>query len=80
MIFIYNRFLRPISISDNNIQVLDNTGSVVYTINPFSVGSTRVSNNVLKISFKSGKSSLSKFIPKRVGNNKVTLGSNIPFS
>ena len=50
MIFIYNRFLRPISISDNNIQVLDNTGSVVYTINPFSVGTTKVSNNVLKIS------------------------------
>ncbi len=55
MIFIYNTFLRPITSSDNNIQVLDNTGSVVYTINPFSVGTTRVSNNVLEISFKSGK-------------------------
>lgn len=55
MIFIYNTFLRPITSSDNNIQVLDNTGSVVYTINPFSVGTTKVSNNVLKISFKSGK-------------------------
>jgi len=53
--FSYDRFLRPITTSDNNIQVLDNTGSVVYTINPFSVGSTKVSNNVLKISFKSGK-------------------------
>ena len=53
--FSYDRFLRPITTSDNNIQVLDNAGSVVYTINPFSVGSTRVSNNVLKISFKSGK-------------------------
>ena len=72
MIFSYNKFLRPITTSDNNIQVLDNTGSVVYTINPFSVGTKRVSNNVLEISFKSGK-----IIPipfSSINESKIALG------
>ena len=55
MIFSYNTFLRPITQSDTNIQVFDNKGIVVYTINPFSIGTTRVSNNILEIAFKSGK-------------------------
>ena len=55
MIFSYNTFLRPITQSDTNIQVFDNKGIVVYTINPFSIGTTRVSNNILEIAFRSGK-------------------------
>ena len=55
MIFRYNTFLRPVTSSDTNIQVLDNSNVVVYTINPFSIGTTRVSNNVLEVSFKSSK-------------------------
>ena len=55
MIFSYNTFLRPVTSSDTNIQVFDTKGIVVYTINPFSIGTTRVSNNILEVSFKSGK-------------------------
>lgn len=55
MIFSYNTFLRPITQSDTNIQIFDNNGVVVYTINPFSIGTTRVSNNILDIAFRSGK-------------------------
>jgi hypothetical protein len=55
MIFSYNKFLRPISPTDNNIQILDNSSNVIYTLNPFSIRTTRSSNNILDITFKSGK-------------------------
>jgi hypothetical protein len=52
MSFTYNNFLRPLAISDTTIHILDDSGVVVYTINPFSVSSTMVSNNLLKVNFK----------------------------
>jgi hypothetical protein len=55
MSYSYDRFLRPITSTDRNIQVLDNTGIIKYTINPFSVVDSMVSNNLLKINSKSGK-------------------------
>jgi hypothetical protein len=55
MIFSYNKFLRPISSTDTNIQILDNSSNVIYTLSPFSIRTTRSSNNILDITFKSGK-------------------------
>ena len=53
MTFTYDKFLRPISSGDRNIQIYNNDGVLVYTINPFSIVNTFVSNNLLKISLKS---------------------------
>ena len=53
MTFSYDKFLRPISSGDRNIQIYNNEGVLVYTINPFSIVNTFVSNNLLKISLKS---------------------------
>jgi hypothetical protein len=55
MSYNYNNFLRKISPSDRNIQVLDSTGVIKYTINPFSIINIMVSNNVLKINLKNDK-------------------------
>ena len=55
MSYSYDKFLRPITSTDTNIQILDNSGVVTYTINAFSVVNVMVSNNLLKISLKVGK-------------------------
>lgn len=55
MSFSYNRFLRPLTSTDRNIQILDDNGVVKFTINPFSVINVMVSNNLLKISSKGSK-------------------------
>jgi len=53
MSFSHNKFLRPISIGDKNIQIYNDSGVLVYTINPLSIVNTQVNNNLLKISLKS---------------------------
>lgn len=55
MAYSYDKFLRPISSSDVNIQILDNDGKIVYTINPFSISTSIVLNNLLKINLKGEK-------------------------
>lgn len=55
MNFTYNKFLRPLTESDTSIQILDDSGSIVYTINPFAISSPIISNNLIKINFKNGK-------------------------
>ena len=55
MSYSYDRFLRPITSTDRNIQILDNTGIIKYTINPFSVVESMVSNNLLKINIKGAR-------------------------
>lgn len=53
MSYSYNKYLKPITNTDRNIQIVDNSGIVNYTINPFSVLNVMVSANLLKISLKS---------------------------
>jgi hypothetical protein len=51
----WDKFLKPLSDSDTNIQILDNKGIVNQTINPRAVLNVMINNNVIKVSLKSGK-------------------------
>jgi len=55
MIYSWDKFLKPISSTDTNIQVMDNGGMVTHTINPYAVLNVLINNNLLKVSLKSGK-------------------------
>jgi hypothetical protein len=55
MNFSLDKFLKPISNSDRNIQIYNNSGVVQFTINPFSVTRLNISNNLLKINLKYNK-------------------------
>jgi hypothetical protein len=55
MAYNYNNFLRPLSTTDRNIQILDSNGKIKYTVNPFAVINTMVNNNVIKINLKNDK-------------------------
>ena len=55
MSFSYNKFLRPLTTTDTNVKILDDSGVIKFNINPFSVVNVMVSNNLLKISSKGGK-------------------------
>lgn len=43
MSFSYDKFLRPLTDTDTNIQILDNNGHIVHTVNPFSISSPMIS-------------------------------------
>jgi FkbM family methyltransferase len=45
----WDKFLKPLSDSDTNIQILDNKGIVNQTINPRAVLNVMINNNVIKI-------------------------------
>jgi DNA-directed RNA polymerase subunit N (RpoN/RPB10) len=55
MIFSWDKFIRPVSDGDTNIQILDNLGVSRYTINPFSVLNVAVYNNSVRVSLKSSR-------------------------
>jgi hypothetical protein len=55
MSYSWDKFLRPISETDTNIQIMDNNGIISYTINPYTVVNVMVNNNLIKVSLKSGK-------------------------
>jgi hypothetical protein len=55
MIFSWDKFIRPLSGNDTNIQILDNLGISRYTINPFSVLNVAVYNNSVRVSLKSSR-------------------------
>lgn len=55
MSYTYDTFLKPVTTTDRNIQILDTDGNVKYTLNPFSVLNVMASNNILRISIKSGR-------------------------
>ena len=88
MSYNYNNFLRKISPSDRNIQVLDSTGVIKYTINPFSIINIMVSNNVLKINLKNDKIILIDFYSNTQAKYAIVqlqdqidiLTGNIPFA
>lgn len=53
MSYRYDTFLKPITTTDRNIQILNTDGIVTHTVNPFSVLDVMISNNLLKINLKS---------------------------
>ncbi len=55
MSYSWDKFLKPLSATDTNIQVQDNKGIVTHTINPYAVLNVLINNNIVKISLKSGK-------------------------
>ncbi len=88
MSYIYNNFLKPIAQGDRNLQIIDNNGIVVHTINPFSIVDTSVSNSLIKISLKSQKTiTLDFYNPIQTQQALILLQNqidiliqNIPFS
>ena len=61
MAYNVNTFLKPLSTSDKLIQVVDPTGVVKFTINPFTVKNTFVRGNVIYISLNSDREVLLDF-------------------
>ena len=57
----YDKFLRPITTTDRNIQIMNDSGIIKYTVNPFSVINVMISNNLLKINMKQGRVILVNF-------------------
>lgn len=55
MSFSYDKFLRPLTSTDNEIRIFDNDGNLVYNINPYQISSSIVSGNLIKINFRKGK-------------------------
>jgi len=53
--FAIDSFLRPLLVTDKNIHVYDTTNTLVYTINPFSVTSVNISNNLISVNLKFNK-------------------------
>ena len=55
MSYSWDKFLKPLSATDTNIQVQDDKGIVTHTINPYAVLNVLINNNIVKVSIKSGK-------------------------
>ena len=55
MSYSWDKFLKPLSETDTNIQIMDNNGISSYTINPYTVVNVMINNNLVKVSLKSGK-------------------------
>ena len=53
MSYSYDKIVRPLTESDVTRKILDNTNDIKYTIDPFVIISTSISNNILKITLKS---------------------------
>ena len=55
MVYSWDKFLRPVSDTDTNIQILDNSGVITSTINPFAIINVLIHNNIVRVSLKSGR-------------------------
>ena len=83
----YTNFLRPLADGDRYIQVQQN-GTVIYTINPFSIENIYVSANLVKVNLKSNKlitldfynSVQSKVALVSLQTQIDTLRSNVPYN
>lgn len=53
MSYSYDKFLRPITSSDKNINIIDDSNDVNYTIVPSYINNISISNNIIKINLKS---------------------------
>jgi len=71
MSYSWDKFLRPLSATDTNIQILDNSGVATHTINPYAIVNVLINNNILKISLKSGKVTLIPF--STINESKLAL-------
>lgn len=86
MSYSWDKFLRPLSDTDTNIQILNNNNVVTHTINPFVILNVLINNNLIKISLKSGKvitipfSTIneSKLALPRIKQNIDTLNKKAP--
>jgi hypothetical protein len=54
-------FLKPQNTGDKNLLIYDDTGKLIYTINPFSVNNVQVRGNIITLSIKSGRTILLDF-------------------
>jgi hypothetical protein len=52
MNYSYKKYLRTLAPNDVNIQIKDNNGNIKWTIEPYSVLSVLVNNNLLKINLE----------------------------
>lgn len=71
MSYSWDKFLRPLSSTDTNIQILDNGGVATHTINPYAIVNVLINNNILRISLKSGKAILIPF--STINESKLAL-------
>jgi hypothetical protein len=55
MLYSHDKFLKPLTPNDNTIQILEDNGTLKYTLNPFSVVDLTVNVNLLNVKLKSGK-------------------------
>ena len=55
MAYNINNFVKVVSQGDRNLQIVDNVGTVKYSINPYQVLNILQNNNLLKVNLKSGK-------------------------
>jgi hypothetical protein len=55
MIYSWDKFLRPLTATDTNIQIMNNSGIVAQTINPYAVINILIHNNTIRIGMKSGQ-------------------------
>lgn len=57
----YNSFLKPFNTEDKNLLIYDNTDTLVYNVNPFSITNTQVRSTIVSINIKSGRTILLDF-------------------
>ncbi len=53
--YTYDTFLSQYTDTDSNVQIIDTDGVVKYTINPYSILTTMITNNLLTFKMKSGR-------------------------
>jgi hypothetical protein len=55
MNYSWDKFIKPVASGDTNIQIIDNSNKVTFTINPYAVVNVFVNNNLVKVSLRSLK-------------------------
>ena len=73
MAYNYNTFLKPLNTGDKNVLIFNESGELVYTLNPFSVTNTQVRGNVITISVKSGRTILLDFLNSNYALNALPI-------
>jgi hypothetical protein len=53
--YTYDTFLNQYTDTDSNLQIVDTDGSIKFAINPYSILTTMISNNLLTFKIKSGR-------------------------
>ena len=87
MSFSFDKFLRPVTATDRNVKIYEDSGKVRYIINPFHVKHLNVTNNVLKISLESDRNILmafstnneAKIALSKLQSSLDTLTDKVPF-